>query len=47
VKQYLISKGIDENRLMAIGFGESLPRVPNVDANSRAQNRRTEFEIVD
>jgi len=47
VKRYLVSKGIDESRLTAIGYGESMPKVANEDAESRAQNRRTEFEIIE
>ncbi len=47
VKRYLIEQGVSEERMTASGFGESMPRVANVDAESRAKNRRTEFEIVD
>ena len=45
VKRYLVSKGIDESRMMAIGFGETKPKVANTDDASRAKNRRTEFEL--
>ena len=47
VKRYLIERGVSEERMTASGFGEIMPRVANVDAESRAKNRRTEFEIVD
>jgi outer membrane protein OmpA-like peptidoglycan-associated protein/tetratricopeptide (TPR) repeat protein len=47
VKRYLIEQGVSEERMTASGFGESMPRVANVDAESRAKNRRTEFEIVE
>ncbi len=48
-KAYLISKGINEARLTAKGFGETQPTVPNLmdgkpDKNNRALNRRVEFK---
>lgn len=52
VVQYLIGKGIDENRLVAMGYGESAPMAPNTfpdgrdNPEGRAKNRRTEFKII-
>lgn len=52
VVNYLISKGIDKNRLKAQGYGESIPVAPNQNKDGsdnvegRAKNRRTEFKIV-
>lgn len=52
VVKYLISKGITSNRLVAKGYGETQPRVPNLkpdgspDPVNRQKNRRTEFRIV-
>jgi OOP family OmpA-OmpF porin len=44
VKQYLVDKyGIDPNRLIARGGGESNPVASNDTAEGRAQNRRTEI----
>jgi outer membrane protein OmpA-like peptidoglycan-associated protein/tetratricopeptide (TPR) repeat protein len=49
---YLISKGITKDRMVAKGYGESLPKVPNMtedgkdDPAGRAVNRRTEFKIT-
>lgn len=43
VKNYLIEKGINAVRLSSKGYGESRPKVPNVDAASQALNRRVEF----
>ncbi len=46
VKAYLVSKGIAEDRLEAVGFGLTRPLASNRTAKGRAQNRRTEFHIV-
>jgi len=43
VKAYLVSKGIEESRVTAIGYGESKPIADNTTARGRAQNRRTEL----
>ncbi|MFK5983418.1 MAG: OmpA family protein [Flavobacteriaceae bacterium] len=47
--QYLISKGIDKNRLTSEGFGKSRPIVKcgnNCTDEQSAKNRRSEFIIV-
>lgn len=52
VKEYLVSKGIDPNRLDAKGYGKSKPIAPNTfddgtdNAEGRKMNRRTEFMIL-
>ena len=43
VKNYLVSKGIDESRLTVAGFGPSRPIAPNNTPEGQAQNRRIEF----
>ena len=43
VREYLISRGIDGERLVAVGYGESRPRADNATATGRALNRRIEF----
>ena len=45
VKEYLISLGIDSNRLESIGYGSSKPKVPNDTEENRKMNRRTDFYI--
>jgi OmpA-OmpF porin, OOP family len=40
VKTYLMSKGIMESRLQAIGYGETNPIASNNTADGRAKNRR-------
>lgn len=45
VAQYLGSQGIDQRRLLVVGFGESRPIASNASAEGRAQNRRVEIRI--
>jgi len=42
---YLAGKGIDPARMQAVGFGETLPLVPNDTAEARERNRRVEFKL--
>ena len=46
VKDYLISKGIANNRLSVVGFGEKNPLVTNKSRAGRAVNRRVEFKVL-
>ena len=46
VYNYLISKGIDKNRMSFKGYGMSQPIATNETEEGRALNRRTEFKIV-
>lgn len=46
IKKYLVDKGIDEKRIIAVGFGEAKPLGDNSTDEGRAQNRRTEFKIA-
>ena len=39
--------GLDPKRMTAAGRGEYAPVVDNDNAENRAKNRRTEFEIID
>lgn len=47
VKAYLVSKGIDESQVRAIGLGEARPAVPGAkkDDPGADQNRRVQFVI--
>lgn len=47
VMAQLIKRGVDPARLTSIGYGESTPIASNATAKGRAENRRTEFNIVD
>jgi OOP family OmpA-OmpF porin len=44
VRRYLISKGVEANRLVALGFGDS--RLIDKTVEGRARNRRVEFHIT-
>lgn len=46
VTNYLISKGIDAKRLVAKGFGDTVPVADNSSDLGRAKNRRTELKIL-
>jgi outer membrane protein OmpA-like peptidoglycan-associated protein len=47
VRDWLISHGVSSDRLMAQGYGQERPLVPNVTAAMRARNRRVQFKIVE
>jgi outer membrane protein OmpA-like peptidoglycan-associated protein len=47
VRQYLVDKGIDGSRLEAHGFGPDKPIASNKTAKGKAENRRTEFNILE
>jgi OOP family OmpA-OmpF porin len=46
VKAYLVTKGIEKNRVYTEGKGEKQPVADNRTAEGRAKNRRVEIEVV-
>jgi outer membrane protein OmpA-like peptidoglycan-associated protein len=46
VRDYLISKNVDDNRIMAKGYGKSMPVASNDTEKGRALNRRVEFKVL-
>ncbi|RZL92871.1 MAG: OmpA family protein [Variovorax sp.] len=46
VKAYLVSKGIERNRVYTEGKGEKQPIADNKTKEGRAKNRRVEIEVV-
>jgi outer membrane protein OmpA-like peptidoglycan-associated protein len=47
VREYLIRKGIEGDRLQAVGYGDTRPIDAKKTAAARAKNRRVEFIIVE
>jgi len=46
VKAYLVTKGIEANRVYTEGKGEKQPVADNRTADGRAKNRRVEIEVI-
>jgi OmpA-OmpF porin, OOP family len=46
VKAYMVSKGLEANRVYTEGKGEKQPVANNKTADGRAKNRRTEVEVI-
>ena len=46
VKAYLVSRGIEKNRVYTEGKGEKQPVADNKTSEGRAKNRRVEIEVV-
>jgi len=47
VVDFLIQNGIESKRLSSKGYGESKPIADNANEAGRAQNRRTEFKVIE
>ena len=46
VKDYLVSRGVEESRLDTIGYGKTRPVTDNSTAELRHRNRRIEFRLT-
>ncbi len=46
VKAYLVTKGIEKNRVYTEGKGEKQPVADNKTKEGKAKNRRVEIEVV-
>ena len=46
VKAYLVTKGVEKNRVYTEGKGEKQPVADNKTGEGRAKNRRVEIEVV-
>jgi outer membrane protein OmpA-like peptidoglycan-associated protein len=46
VKQYFVDRGIDSQRISAIGYGSTLPIATNETVQGRKQNQRVAFRIT-
>ena len=47
VRDWLTAHGVQPDRLVARGYGQEKPIVPNVTAAMKAKNRRVQFIIVE
>ncbi|SMQ73021.1 chemotaxis protein MotB [Devosia lucknowensis] len=47
VAQYLVSRGVSPNRLVAAGFGEFTPLDPGTSEEAYRRNRRIEFKLTE
>ena len=45
VKNFLIKNGVSEERLSAVGYGETTPIADNKSEEEMAKNRRIEFKV--
>jgi len=46
VRSWLITQGVNPDRIIAKGYGEEYPRVPNSSPENRRMNRRIEFKRI-
>lgn len=46
VVAYMVERGIDAERLTAVGFGDTQPVAPNTTRTNRAKNRRVEVIVM-
>lgn len=46
VRNYLISKGVDEKRITSNGYGDTKPVASNKTSQGKAKNRRVEFVVT-
>lgn len=46
VRDYLINKGANPDRIIAAGYGKSRPLFPNPNAENRGRNRRVELIMI-
>ena len=46
VMNFLASKGVSASRMTAVGYGDTVPVESNDTEEGRAENRRTEFKII-
>lgn len=47
VKDYLVSRGLDEKRFSIRGAGKSSPKIPKIGPGFDEENRRTEFRLTE
>ena len=46
VKAIFIKKGLTEDRIITVAYGETMPIANNIEEQGRAHNRRVEIHVV-
>ena len=46
IKKFMVSKGVNSNRISTVGYGETIPKYPNDSFENKALNRRIEAKII-
>ncbi len=46
VKQYLVTQGVEQKRIMTAGYGKTRPKVKGSTDEARAKNRRVEMKVL-
>jgi OOP family OmpA-OmpF porin len=46
IRLFLVSEGVDPERISATGYGETRPIADNQTPEGRANNRRVEFKVI-
>jgi len=46
IADYLLQRGVSQDRISYIGYGDTRPVAPNTTAEGRAKNRRVEIKII-
>ena len=46
VKTYLVNKGVTNNRIFCVGYGEIQPITQNINPEGRGKNRRIEMRVL-
>jgi outer membrane protein OmpA-like peptidoglycan-associated protein len=46
VRQWLILRGVNPDRIISKGYGEDYPMVPNDTRDNKRRNRRIEFKRI-
>jgi len=46
VRNYLVSKGVPEDNLVSVGYGETQPLDPAPTPEAYNRHRRTEFTVI-
>lgn len=47
VRNWLMTAGVEGERLVAVGYGPNRPLMPNITPDARAKNRRVEFHVLE